>query len=219
VLLQMRRWQKLGTRAGSLALAALLWAALPTTAQADYISYFNGPDGIGFDNSIFEPPMLPSLFVSALETPLGLKIKQKVKKVKKGDGFVEVKIKIKIKNKSDVNLEDLIVLISALEDPFSDTAFQLDLGSGDQLPLEVALNEELARFYAAFVAGDLAPKKKIKEKIYLRAETDSLQKGDLVTLAMASRALVTPEPATALMLGLGLLGLALCGRRPVRVRE
>jgi hypothetical protein len=218
------------------ACVALLWGG-----QAHALAYFTGPDGFGFANDSSDP-LEPSFVIAADDEfsgagsrqlndgtfDLAFNSKQKVKK--KGKGHFRIKVQWTIKNKTGDDLDEALLLITALGQPsdfpdYNGVPIEVKEGSAKPNPFTVARFDRTSgddMFFLGFLLEDMAPGKDGKVKV--KFKYDVFREGGLVKVdgeklppALGVAAVLdptaVPEPSSTMLLGAGAVTLTWWSRR------
>ncbi len=205
--MRTRTWERC---ARGVTLAIALCALTAGSAAADSIPYFNGPGRIGFDNDDLGIPL--EFDVAGQQSLAGLSFRQGISSVRFRNGAFTIRLAVTVDNRTGRQLEDLLLLVAALAQPLfvaPSTPIALDLGGGSLTPLSIAHLDASGgapeRFFAGFEVGTLANNRTF------RAQLEYTVLGNLVggrpptlSFTIGAQPTIIPEPASALLVGLGL---------------
>ena len=220
-----RRLSGLGVLVG-LVLAFVIGGTEP--AQA--LTYFNGPDGFGFDNTegldpkfeLFDPDEFKTAtqrkfndgtadIVLAVEQDLNIK-----------DDVFEVDVTWQIKNKTGETIDRVIVFFTALAGPpgfpdYSESDIQIFAEDGKELKIIRYDEGDEVFYFAGFSVRNIEPGRDgQRERRFRYVVQGSIVGGETPTMGVnaAFNPAIVPEPGTALLMALGFGGLAAWSRRP-----
>ncbi len=215
--MQMRTWERC---ARGVALALALCTLTAGSAAAVTISYFNGPGRIGFDNSDLEPPLPLQFDVSGQRSVPGLSFQQNVSSVRFTGGGFSIRLAVSVQNRSGASLQNLLLLVQALGQPLAvdpSTPITLDLGGGSLTPLSIvhlaAGSGAPERFFAGFEIASLGNNQSYTAHLEYTVLGNLLAAPPTLGFTIGTQPTIIPEPASALLVGLGLVLLG-ARRRP-----
>jgi len=222
-----RSWRALGPMAAV--------AALVVAGPAAAIPYFDGPAGFGFDNAARATPLAADYGIAEREdwVPAGseefddgslalvLRDAGTSQSLSIDQGEYVVDVTWAIENASGQDLEQAIIFLSALGGPprfpdYSGVPIDVILSSFSQDPVIVSYEQAGTEyFFAGFLLEDFAAGEVLTRSFTYRIGRSTLLDGVTPGLGVGAvlDPFVIPEPATALLVGLGLAGAAAWRRR------